>query len=785
MLPILVNAQDSGAVEIGASITATDDATPWLSPSGEFAFGFRKIQNTDLYLLSIWYHKIPDKTIVWFSNDGITVPRKSKVVLTALHGIVLSDSLGKELWKSGTNNTDISYAYMNNTGNFMLMGSDGFKLWDSFSNPTDTLLPTQSMEIGGVLYSRVSETNFAKGRFQSRMLKGGTFEINPREMPTYNAYRSYYVSPTSDPNDKNNSGLYLSFNETGYMYIVRGNGGIYDLTKQKLPAPGYYHRATLDFDGVFTQYYHPKEFTGTPSWTVVWQEPGNMCADVKGVHGSGACGFNNVCSLDDKRRPVCECIKGYVLLNPRDEYGSCKPNFSLSCDDNGLSSAEELYGLLELRDIDWPNSEYAVQTPISEIECKRSCLSDCFCAAAIYSNACWKKKLPLAHGIRDQNFNHKTFVKFRKADLPLQGPNFPNKKDQDNLILVVSVLLFSSIFFNIMLLAVVCLGFFYIYRKKAIQHQPHNTVTENNLRFFTFKELEKATSGFKEELGRGAFGIVYKGAVQLSSTTTIIAVKKLDRMTQDTDKEFKSEVSIIAQTHHKNLVRLVGFCDEGRQRLLVYEYMVNGTLARLLFADVKPGWMQRSHIGLGIARGLAYLHEECSTQIIHCDIKPQNILLDEYHNARISDFGLAKLLNINQSRTNTAIRGTKGYVAAEWFRNIPVTVKVDVYSFGVLLLEIICCRRSVENFELGGGKDILTDLAWDCFREGRLGDLVEIEKEDESIKWNELGRFVMVGIWCIQEDPSLRPTMRKVSQMLEGVVDVPYPPCPSPFSSTR
>ena len=124
--------------------------------------------------------------------------------------------------------------------------------------------------------------------------------------------------------------------------------------------------------------------------------------------------------------------------------------------------------------------------------------------------------------------------------------------------------------------------------------------------------------------------------------------------------------------------------------MLVYELLSNCTLASLLFGDSKPSWNLRIQIVVGIARGLLYLHEECNTQIIHCDIKPQNILLDEYYNARIADFGLAKLLMMDQSQTRTAIRGTKGYVAPEWFRNMPITTKVDVYSYGVMLLEIIC-----------------------------------------------------------------------------------------------
>ena len=260
-------------------------------------------------------------------------------------------------------------------------------------------------------------------------------------------------------------------------------------------------------------------------------------------------------------------------------------------------------------------------------------------------------------------------------------------------------------------------------------------------------------------------------------------MKKLIFVVPETEKEFKNEVSVIAQTHQKNLARLLGYCDDGQNRLLVYEYLRNGTLAKFLFGNSKPSWKQRAGIALDIAKGLRYLHEECTTQIIHCDIKPQNILLDEYNNAKISDFGLAKLLMINQSKTNTAIRGTKGYVAPEWFRNMPITSKVDVYSFGVVLLEIVCCRRNVE-MEIGEeGKEILTEWAYDCFTEGSIGVLVDDEAEALNDK-RKLETYVMVSMWCIQENPSLRPNMRKVVQMLEGVVEVDVPPSPLPYSVT-
>ncbi|XP_042477766.1 G-type lectin S-receptor-like serine/threonine-protein kinase RLK1 [Macadamia integrifolia] len=327
-----------------------------------------------------------------------------------------------------------------------------------------------------------------------------------------------------------------------------------------------------------------------------------------------------------------------------------------------------------------------------------------------------------------------------------------------------------------------CLSAFYAYQKRPKSNTQGSSISETNLRSFTYKELEEATNGFKEELGKGAFGIVYKGIFPIGSRN-LVAVKRLDKVVQEGEKEFKTEVIVIGQTHHKNLVQLFGFCEEGPHRILVYEFMSNGSLASFLFGLSRPHWDQRTQIAIGIARGLAYLHEECSTQIIHCDIKPQNILLDDFFRPRISDFGLAKLLMPDQVLTQTGIRGTRGYVAPEWFRSMPITARVDVYSFGVMLLEIISCRRSVDT-AWGEEKVILTDWAYDCYREGKLEELVE--RDEEAMRDEKrLLTFVMVAIWCIQEDPPLRPTIKKVSQMLEGAVDVPRPPCPFPFSSYR
>ncbi|KAG8638249.1 G-type lectin S-receptor-like serine/threonine-protein kinase RLK1 [Manihot esculenta] len=766
-------AQTVGNFPVGSALTAVVGASQWLSPSGDFAFGFKQLENKDFFLLSIWCENIPEKTVVWYANGDNPAPTGSKVELTADHGLVLRNPLGEQIWSSNITDGLVSQGVMRDTGNFVLQNASSDELWQSFDHPTDTILPTQQIEIGGVLISRLTETNFSQGRFQLRLQEDGNLLLNPINLETQYAYDAYYVSRTSDTRNSSNSGYAFGFSDSGALYILKRNGDAILLTTATQSAADFYRRATLNFDGVFAQYSYPKRSMGSANWTVIWAEPENICTVINGTLGSGACGYNSICSLDERRRPACACPEGFSLLNLEDEYGSCKPDYEVGCEEDWLGPMEDSVDFVVLNNTDWPSSDYELLRPYREEECRNSCLHDCLCAVAIFrGSSCWKKKLPLSNGRFDRSIEGKAFVKIKK-DYSLTGKR---KSWRIVVVITVCVLLGSSMFINLVL----CLRYFFYLKKRRENGQGRISV-ETSVHCFTYKELARATNDFKQELGRGAFGVVYKGVMQIGSVSAI-AVKELDNMVQDGEREFNTEVHVIGRTQHKNLVRLIGFCDEGHHRLLVYEYLSNGTLAQMIFEKSKPSWSRRTEMATGIASGLLYLHEECgNTPIIHCDIKPQNILIDDNGNPRISDFGLAKLLRMDQSQTSTVIRGTRGYIAPEWFKRTPITVKVDVYSYGVMLLEIVYCRRHVY-VETDGEEAILIDLAYDCYREGTVHILVE-DDADAMNDLEKLERLVKIAIWCVQEDPSLRPSMKKVLQMVEGVVEVPVPPNPHWFSA--
>ncbi|KAL5815124.1 hypothetical protein ACOSQ3_025918 [Xanthoceras sorbifolium] len=780
-LSLLPYYSSAANVTLGSSLSATNNNSSWLSPSGEFAFGFRQLNNSDLFLLAIWFNKIPQRTIVWHANGDNPAPRGSTLELTT-NGLVLNNPGGRMVWYASPSPATIAVtkAALLDTGNFVLTGNGSNFVWESFKNPTDTILPDQTLDLGSMLFSKLTETNFSKGRFELHF-DNGSVQLNPVAWPSRSLYNWYYSSETSSINSSE-SGNKFVFNASGNIYIVKTNGETAQLFPWVTITPrvDLYYRATLDSDGVFTQYAFLKNSPTNQSWWALRILPGNMCTAIFSDIGSGPCGFNSYCSIQNGR-PSCDCPPGFVFVDPNNRFMGCRPNFRQGCGgDDDSRDLGELYEIREFNNVDWPLGDYEKLQPYNQKDCEQSCIYDCSCAVAIYDGTrCWKKRLPLSNGrYRDTGFS-KVLFKVRKGDSFSDfGDNSGSRRGRP--ILLGALLLGGSVFFNVVLLVavsiVVCV---WHHKKEAGNNVQDSSISDTNMRCFNYKELEEATDAFKEELGRGSFGIVYKGVLR-SGSRNAIAVKKLDKLAQEREREFKTELSAIGRTHHKNLVQLHGFCDEGVHRVLVYEFMSNGTLANLLFAIPKPDWYLRVRISLEIAKGLVYLHEECNVPIIHCDIKPQNILLDQYLIAKISDFGLSKLLLSNQSRTRTMIRGTRGYVAPEWFKNVPVTAKVDVYSFGVMLLEIICCRRSVEMEFEDERRAILTDWVYDCYIEGRLDVLVDNE-EAATADVDRLHKWLMIAIWCIQEDPSDRPAMKMVMQMLEGFLDVPQPPCPSSF----
>ncbi|KAL2514200.1 receptor-like protein kinase 1 [Forsythia ovata] len=286
--------QSECTVKLSSSLSAGDTSGPWSSPSGEFAFGFSRLErsasdNEDLFLLAIWFNKIPEKTIVWSKNE-YSVPQGSKVQLTNEGQLILYNPQGKEIWRPQTNNGGSSCAAMLNSGNFVLINGDSNYTWESFKEPTDTILPGQSLTMGANLYSRQSERNYTKGKFRLSMQGDGNLVLYSIVWPSEHPNVAYWATSTV----RSNPDSQLVFDEAGYVYLKQGKENIRNITKKDMGSPQeFYHMARIDYDGVFRSYNHPRKNYAadakgcTSAWSIVQNTPEDMCSAILGDLGSG------------------------------------------------------------------------------------------------------------------------------------------------------------------------------------------------------------------------------------------------------------------------------------------------------------------------------------------------------------------------------------------------------------------------------------------------------------------------------------------------------------------
>ncbi|XP_027175769.1 rust resistance kinase Lr10-like isoform X2 [Coffea eugenioides] len=339
----------------------------------------------------------------------------------------------------------------------------------------------------------------------------------------------------------------------------------------------------------------------------------------------------------------------------------------------------------------------------------------------------------------------------------------------------------------IKVIGVILLFAFLLYRCRRRHLSRYDTIEDflqaNNSLMpirYSYKEIKTMTKNFEEKLGEGGYGLVYKGKLRSGGT---VAVKMLNK-SKANGQDFINEVATIGRIHHVNVVRLVGFCVSGSKHALVYDYMPNGSLDKLIFSNCQNGsplsWKQVCEIAKGVARGIEYLHQGCDMQILHFDIKPHNILLDENFVPKVSDFGLAKLYPMQKSiATLTAVRGTLGYMAPELFyKKIGrVSNKTDVYSYGKLLMEMAGRRRNVDEHAEHSSQIYFPSWIYDKFDQVEEMEIGDHATEEEKTITRKL---ILIALWCTQMTPEDRPSMREVLEMLEGDASgLKLPPKPS------
>uniref|UniRef100_M0XSP1 non-specific serine/threonine protein kinase n=1 Tax=Hordeum vulgare subsp. vulgare TaxID=112509 RepID=M0XSP1_HORVV len=509
-------------------------------------------------------------------------------------------------------------------------------------------------------------------------------------------------------------------------------------------------------------------------WMLFWAQPKAQC-DVYSL-----CGPFSVCT--ENALPSCRCLRGFRERRLHawlqgDHTAGCARNTELQRCGVQRKANDDDDGFHAMPNVMLPSDAHGVPAAGSARDCELACLGNCSCTAYSYNSSCWLWYGGLinlrdtsnigAGGDRDSDTNL----------IRLAASEFSRSRTGHNKTLLIGVIV-AAVVAAATVVALVHVLVLRSTRVKALGR------VDGSLMAFTYRDLRSMTKNFSERLGAGAFGSVFKGSLP-DATPTLVAVKKLDGVRQG-EKQFRAEVSTIGTIQHVNLIRLLGFCSDGAQKLLVYEHMPNGSLDRHLFGSSPSpnpsqgilSWETRYRIALGIARGLEYLHEKCRECIIHCDIKPENILLDDTFVAKVADFGLAKFMGHDFSRVLTTVRGTVGYLAPEWIAGTAITTKVDVYSYGMMLFEIISGRRNVRRRQ-DGTVDFFPLLAATMLSElGDLDGLVDSRLDCGVHDSAEVERACKVACWCIQDDDGTRPTMATVVQVLEGILEVNVPPVP-------
>ncbi|CAO2152351.1 unnamed protein product [Urochloa humidicola] len=773
-----------------------------VSRNGKFALGFFTLQsgpinmskssnttNSPRWYLGIWFHKIPVFTTVWVANRdnpiGHTQLNLTQLKISRDGNLVISNGANESrIWSTViVNRTQIGLpntttAVLLNSGNLVIMenSSNQTPLWESFDYPTDVVLPGAKIgynKVTGLTRQYISKKNLidpGTGSYCTELQVNGA--LVHRSWNPSNVFWSWGSVKSSAPN--------LVPLLQSLLDINPETRGLIKPAYIENSEEEYYMYTSLN-ESSYVVYMH--DISGQTKLNV-WSESKQLWQTLY-THPISPCTAHAACGPFSVRsgssNPFCGCMESFSQKSPRDwdlgdHTGGCVRDTPLDCiNKNNKTSSTDIFQ--PIARVTLPDDPEIIKDATTQSQCKDVCLNYCSCTAYSYNNSIcsiWHGDLIDVNKNDDIDNYSEDVLYLRLAATDLENLRKDTKRNPAaRVIFVTSIISFGLIIMLIMLLLL-------IWRNKSKWYGVALPDSEGGSGIISFRytDLNHATKSFSEKLGAGGFGSVFKGVL---SDLTTIAVKRLDGARQG-EKQFRAEVSSIGLIQHINLVRLIGFCCEGGSRLLVYEHMLNGSLDAHLFGS-KPNvlsWSERYQIAVGVARGLSYLHHSCRECIIHCDIKPENILLDASFVPKIADFGMAAFVGRDFSRVLTTLRGTAGYLAPEWLSGVAVTSKVDVYSFGMVLLEIISGKRNTPDQVFTSSNNYVA-----CFpvqailklQGGDISSLVDPQLHGD-FDLEEVERVCKVAYWCIQDDESDRPTMGELVQVLEGLQELDMPPMP-------
>ncbi|EOA34036.1 hypothetical protein CARUB_v10021536mg [Capsella rubella] len=697
------------------------------SSNGVYELGFFSFNNSQNQYVGIWFKDIFPQVVVWVANREKPVTDPTAYLGISSNGsLLLSNGKNGVLWSTG----DIfaskgSRAELTDTGNFVFIDNvSGNTLWESFEHLGNTLLPTSTMMYNLVTGEKRGLTSWKSYTDPSP----GEFlvKITP-QVPSQG-----FVMRGSVPYYR--TGPWAKTRFTGLPEMDDSYTSPFSIT-QDVNGSGYF--------SYFERYYKLSRIVLTSEgsmkvlrhngidWESSYEGPVNSC-DIY-----GACGPFGLCVVSVP--PKCKCFKGFVPKSieewKRGNWTSgCVRRSELHCQGNSTGKDANVFHTV-------PNVKppdfYEYANSVDAEECYQNCLHNC---------------------------------------------SYINNGTKSIVAITVSLILF------------VILGFaaFGFWRSRAAQMSKDawrddlKSQDVPGLEFFEMNTIQTATNNFdlSNKLGHGGFGSVYKGKLQDGRE---IAVKRLSSSSEQGKQEFMNEIVLISKLQHRNLVRVLGCCVDGKEKLLIYEFMKNKSLDTFVFDSrnrLELDWPKRFDIIQGIARGLLYLHRDSRLKVIHRDLKVSNILLDEKMNPKISDFGLARMFQGTQYQDKTRrVVGTLGYMSPEYAWTGVFSEKTDIYSFGVLLLEIISGEK-ISRFSYGVEGKALLAYVWESWCETRGVNLLDKALAD-SWHPSEVGRCVQIGLLCVQHQPADRPNTLELLSMLTTTSDLPLPKQPTFAVLTR
>ncbi|XP_027344158.1 G-type lectin S-receptor-like serine/threonine-protein kinase At4g27290 [Abrus precatorius] len=766
------------------SFLSDDTNNTLVSKDGTFELGFFTPGNSQKRYLGIWYKKIPIQTVVWVANRLNPINDSSGMfrLNTSTGNLVLTQN-DTVVWSTTSQRKPKSpIALLLDSGNLVIRDENDANteayLWQSFDYPTDTFLP--EMKFGWDLRTGLnrqltawkspddpSPGDFSFGMVlhnypDAYMMKGN--QKFYRSGPWNGLHSS--GSPQVRSNPIYDFEFVYNKDEVYYTYSLKTSSVI--------------SRIILNGTSYVRRRYVWIELEGR--WEVYTSVPLDLCDSY------ALCGAYASCVISDS--PVCQCLEGFKPKSPQawnsmDWSNGCVRNKPLSCEDIHKD------GFIKLTGLKAPDTTHSWwDQTIGLEECRAKCLENCSCMAYANSDvsgqgsgcAMWFGELidirQFAAGGQD------LYVRMDASELG--HANEGHKKGGVLVAVTVSLAVVA-------LSGILILGWWY--RKKShtkvkeksdfIIKADQNSgmlVDDMDLPVFELSTIAKATNNFtiNNKIGEGGFGPVYRGAL---AEELQIAVKRLSTSSGQGLTELKNEVKLIAKLQHRNLVKLLGCCLEGEEKMLVYEYMPNGSLDSFIFDQQKSellDWSKRFHIICGIAKGLLYLHQDSRLRIIHRDLKASNVLLDNELNPKISDFGMARIFGRDQNEGNTKrIVGTYGYMAPEYATDGLFSVKSDVFSFGVLLLEIISGKRSRGYYNQNHSHNLIGH-AWKLWKDGRPLELIDKSLVDSCFE-SQMLHCIHVSLLCVQQHPEDRPGMSCVLLMLVSEFELPEPKQPGFF----